>query len=140
MILRRALAASALSLAALVANACDEWPGLDGKSDGGVSGGGTRSEDRSGRLGASCGDSLSSPCNTGLTCVTTFPGGMCTRSCQGDGDCAGGYCILSSLTCYPSCFDDRTCRSGYSCVQQASGRICAPGGTSTTPITDAGTD
>jgi hypothetical protein len=45
-------------------------------------------------------------CTTGLTCNMTFPGGMCTKACAMDGDCAGkggsvGACI--TMLCFASC-------------------------------------
>ena len=45
-------------------------------------------------------------CSTGLTCNMTFPGGMCTKACAMDSDCAGkggsvGACI--TMLCFASC-------------------------------------
>jgi hypothetical protein len=45
-------------------------------------------------------------CATGLTCNMTFPGGMCTKACAGDGDCMGrggsvGACIM--MLCFAAC-------------------------------------
>src|SRR5262249_31342323 len=55
---------------------------------------------------------LGSPCTSdpecaqGLTCNTTFPGGLCTKACTADADCAGkrgsvGACI--NALCFAAC-------------------------------------
>ena len=126
--------------ASLALPACDSWPGLNGEGYNGggsaTAGGGTgRLEDTSGRLGSSCGT-----CQSGLSCVGSFPGGLCTRSCQSSADCAGGLCVLYGydLVCMPTCTSDITCRPGYQCSQADEGQVCSPGGGSS--VVDAGTD
>lgn len=130
-----ALLASLLALLALTA--CDSWPGLE-KTDGGVSNSGaSQLDDTSGRFGSACSNN---PCQSGLTCVASFPNGLCTRACQSNADCAGGVCVPMSagLLCLPTCFNDQTCRPGYSCQSTGDATVCAPGGTSNN--LDAGTD
>jgi hypothetical protein len=56
------------------------------------------------QIGSPC--TTDSECTTGLTCNLTFPGGMCTKACAMDSDCAGkggsvGACI--TMLCFASC-------------------------------------
>lgn len=115
---------------------CDEWPGLEGR-DGGVVSGASQIEDSSGRLGSSC---SGASCQSGLTCFSGFPGGLCSKTCQSNADCSGGVCVASSsgLVCLVTCFNDQTCRPGYACQSTGEATVCAPG--STTSVVDAGTD
>ncbi|RYE85489.1 MAG: hypothetical protein EOO75_16930 [Myxococcales bacterium] len=131
---------ASLGLAAsLLLAACDHWPGFGGEGGTSGVGGTTRLEDTSGRLGSSCGS-----CQGGLTCVTGFPNGVCSKGCQSSSDCQGGLCVLSGydLLCLPRCLSDTSCRPGYRCASADEGSVCAPGGSSTggDPGVDAGTD
>ena len=118
-----------LALAAAVTlPACDHWPGLvDGAPIAGAGtslGGPSQLEDSSGRLGSSCGS-----CQTGLTCSSGYPNGLCTRECQSSADCSGGVCVLEvyPLVCMTSCVSDATCRPGYHCETVSGGSVCVPG-------------
>jgi hypothetical protein len=56
------------------------------------------------QIGSPC--TADTDCTTGLTCNMTFPGGMCTKACAMDSDCAGkggsvGACI--TMLCFASC-------------------------------------
>lgn len=104
--------------------ACDEWPGL-GDGDGGPPAA-SRMEDNSGRLGSSCGSTVT--CNQGLTCLTTAPGGLCTKLCASDADCSGGSCLMAwgGLYCFTTCSSDLMCRSSYSCLSTGMAYVCAP--------------
>jgi hypothetical protein len=56
------------------------------------------------QIGSPC--AADTDCTTGLTCNMTFPGGMCTKACAMDGDCAGkggsvGACLM--MLCFASC-------------------------------------
>ena len=139
----RHLLASGASLGlamSLLAAACDSWPARydGGEVTGGTATGGgtTRLEDTSGRLGSSCGG-----CQSGLTCVSGFPNGLCSKTCQSSADCLGGLCVVSGydLICLPRCSTDATCRPGYQCASADEGTVCAPGGSSA-PVVDAGLD
>lgn len=50
--------------------------------------------------------------------------------CGGPGDCRGGFCIgvgPDKQICSQTCADDNPCPAGYSCVDVAGNRLCAPG-------------
>ena len=56
------------------------------------------------QIGSPC--LVDTDCTAGLTCNMTFPGGMCTKACVMDGDCAGrggsvGACLM--MLCFASC-------------------------------------
>ena len=56
------------------------------------------------QIGSPC--TADTDCTTGLTCNMTFSGGMCTKACAMDSDCAGkggsvGACI--TMLCFASC-------------------------------------
>lgn len=78
-------------------------------------------------LGAAC--SADHHCSTGLTCDTSQPNGMCTRSCKADAECGGGVrwgCF--SGACRTRCnvrspLND--CRASYVCRLQAGKASCA---------------
>ena len=72
---------------------------------------------------------IGGPCNDEFDCVTgtyclrlgSFPGGLCTRNCDGDGDCRGASaCIeIDSGACLLTCETDAECgREGYACMPQ----------------------
>ena len=55
-------------------------------------------------IGSPC--SLDSDCDSSLTCNTTFPGGLCTKTCAADAECGGkqgsvGACI--NALCFAAC-------------------------------------
>jgi hypothetical protein len=130
----------AMVAALALLGACDSWPGLtNAKGDDGLSaGGGTRVEDTSGRLGSACANGAAT-CFSGLECVTDFPGGICTHTCQSDSDCTGAACVLYGtigLLCLPTCTSDQLCRSSYSCTSNGTASVCAPDASSS--LQDAG--
>jgi hypothetical protein len=114
-----------VTVALLAATSCDDWPGI---SDGGAPpAGGTQLEDASGRLGSSCGSSVA--CLGDLTCVTTAPGGLCTKSCTTDADCEQvGSCQYvpewGGPICLKVCQGDAFCRPQYSCQFAGSASVC----------------
>lgn len=117
-----------LLLALLMAAGCDGWPGLEdsGNKEAGAPGT-SQLEDTSGRFGSSC---SGASCQVNLTCVAGLPGGMCTRECQSNADCAGGVCVPTGagLICLPTCLNDQTCRPGYACQSTGDATVCAPAG------------
>jgi hypothetical protein len=123
----RLLSAWSAALASLLVFGCENWPGVS--KDSGFAGVGTRVADTSGAIGSSCGTSVR--CNTGLTCVTRAPDGLCTKNCMSDADCGGGSCQLVSawggLICLKTCVSDQMCREGYSCVSAGTANVCAQG-------------
>jgi serine protease len=83
-----------------------------------------------GGVGAPCGNNLDCVFAADSECITDWPGGYCSRTCD-DGfcgasasceilECAGGACNV----CLASCVSETQCRSG-------SGYICDPYGTCT---------
>jgi hypothetical protein len=138
----RVFAALAGCVLLLIWTGCDNWPGVNGSKDGGVSGGGsTRIEDTSGQIGSACSNGLAT-CSTGLTCIDTFPNGMCTRTCQSNSDCATGVCLSTAkgTLCMKSCLGDQTCRPSYSCISDGTTSACQPGSSQSSSILDAGLD
>jgi len=99
-------------------------------------------------LGEACDGLGSNPdfCSPGLTCYTgtdqqdepeRWPGGYCTKSCNGDGDCKafGGVCVdnysTGSARCQLACDDPKDCRQGYACYSAdvfGGSDSCAPTG------------
>jgi poly-gamma-glutamate synthesis protein (capsule biosynthesis protein) len=83
-----------------------------------------------GWIGGSCASEL--VCGGGV-CAGDYPGGLCTRSC--DGYCpdqvgrAGSFCVADQVgsagMCVSTCDDDQDCREGYRCQQRA--RFGQPG-------------
>lgn len=103
---------------------CDSWPGLSDAGSG-LSGGG-RVEQNDGALGSSC-SSTGVQCNSGLTCVSSAPSGLCTKVCTSDSDCSAysAKCTLAfgGMYCIKTCLSDQMCREGYSCLNS----ICLQG-------------
>ncbi len=62
-------------------------------------------------------------------CLVSFPGGMCTLTCESDGDCPGGSaCVdVQDGVCLMECQEDRDCPGGYECDDEdrfgASGEV-----------------
>lgn len=77
-------------------------------------------------VGTACADSVDCTGDTD-TCLSDpelLPGGYCTRSCAGGGDCPEGSTCLEIGMGQAFCFDDcdpssgmRECRAGYGCAQ-----------------------
>ncbi len=74
-----------------------------------------------------------------------MPGGLCTRTCSGSGDCASGFdCFTWNATneqvCIPLCPSGSSsdCRSGYLCAG-TSDFFCAPDCTTDSQCPDTGT-
>ena len=126
-IMKLALPIVALVAVLPVAGACSNWPGSS--SNDTPLGGAYQIDDTSGALGSSCGSTTA--CNTGLTCVTTAPGGVCTKVCQSNSDCNGGICVWyppwGGLVCFRSCVSDQLCRPLYRCQSTGTDSVCAPG-------------
>lgn len=126
--MKRAFALAALSALVLVP-ACDSWPGLGGAggSDASFASGGTQIDDSTGDVGSSCG-ATAAACQTGLTCDTSYPNGLCTKTCASSADCLGGVCVIqTSFQCFKACTTSATCRTGYSCQDLGFGPACLPG-------------
>ena len=122
----RARALAVMVVGLLTAVSCDHWPGV-GDSDGGPPAAGSQLEDTTGLLGSSCGSTVS--CRGDLTCVTTAPGGLCTKACQSDADCdLVGSCQYvqnwGGQICLKSCSSDQSCRPQYSCQATTTGNVC----------------
>ncbi|MCX5898395.1 MAG: Ig-like domain-containing protein, partial [Proteobacteria bacterium] len=71
-----------------------------------------------GGIGAACGT-----CDPGLSCITSAPGGYCTKSCASNSDCGqGAYCYQlqdeqgqKQALCLDACSANTDCRAGYTC-------------------------
>jgi hypothetical protein len=76
-------------------------------------------------------------CATGL-CLTLKQNlqnkpGVCTQSCTGDPDCAGGRCVdlppgigggNITKVCLAACAADSDCKNGFVCTTSAQGNVC----------------
>lgn len=94
-----------------------------------------------GGIGAACGT-----CAPGLTCITSSPGGYCTKSCASNSDCGqGAYCYQlqdeqgqKQALCLDACSANTDCRAGYTCQGDPGATVCFPGGSSGTTTTTPG--
>jgi len=94
-----------------------------------------------GGIGEACGT-----CAPGLTCITSAPGGYCTKSCSSNSDCGqGAYCYQvqaeqgqNQALCLDACSANTDCRAGYTCQGDPGATVCFPGGSSSTTTTIPG--
>jgi hypothetical protein len=94
-----------------------------------------------GGIGAACGT-----CDSGLTCITSAPGGYCTKACASNSDCGqGAYCCQlqdeqgqKQTLCLDACNSNTDCRAGYTCQGDPGATVCFPGGSSGTTTTTPG--
>jgi len=123
------------AIGVMLFGACSPWPGI-GDGEQGLSGA-SRISDPSGNIGSECGSAVT--CLTGLTCVKTFPGGMCSKSCGSTKDCTKVVCqyYSGSLLCLPTCYSDQMCRDGYTCVPNGEVSVCIPGRRGDAGVPDA---
>jgi hypothetical protein len=119
----------------MLTGACSPWPGI-GNGEQGLSGA-SRISDTSGNIGSECGSAVT--CATGLTCVKSFPNGMCTKNCASNKDCTKGVCqyYSGSLLCLPTCYSDQMCRDGYVCTPNGEVSVCVPGTRADAGVLDA---
>ena len=93
------------------------------------------SSDVSRELGARCDDG--DDCDARCLPPADFPGGFCSISCEGDGDCPSdaGCVDLEGGVCLFQCADDAACRflgEGWACASVAERgsteevMVCAP--------------
>ena len=132
------LNATTLFAAFALSTACSPAPGTDSGTDGAVmtdNGPGTdaaadvhadvRTDSGSSNLFHQC--AVNADCGGGgLTCLTIFPGGLCTRRCTSNSACGStGVCEsnLAGGTCLPSCTEDglECDQYGGSCIPVAAG-------------------
>jgi hypothetical protein len=78
-------------------------------------------------LGGACGGDTD--CQVGLFCVGDDPGGQCTKSCSGDGQCGAGNICNPEGKCYPVCTTSSDCPRAatdprYGCIGSAPRRFC----------------
>ncbi len=86
---------------------------------------------------SACGPTVGDACTTnndcgGATCLqgATTPGGYCTTSCQGGGNCPNGSACVqlsgqgNSRTCLLLCTAGQQCRAGYTCDLRDGARVC----------------
>ncbi len=101
-----------------------------GPSEGGNGNAGSGNMSGARALGAAC--QSNDDCDTGL-CVTGLPGGYCSNTCSGAGDCGpNGSCWnlgAPEQLCLKNCTEDSQCRGsdGYVCDSDGT---CYPGGNS----------
>src|SRR5688572_29484685 len=75
-----------------------------------------------------------SECDNAQTCLTTAPGGYCTKGCAVEGtaqDCPGGTVCAShgtQLLCSMVCQNQENCREQYECngITGSSIKACRP--------------
>lgn len=91
--------------------------------------------------GSACGKSsvgnpctVSTDCDPGQTCLTSAPGGYCSKGCSAEGtsvDCPGGTVCASfagALMCSAVCQQQSDCRAEYECngLTGSSVKACRP--------------
>ncbi|OIP36971.1 MAG: hypothetical protein AUK47_14445 [Deltaproteobacteria bacterium CG2_30_63_29] len=79
-----------------------------------------------GSIGASC--AADGDCDAGLTCMTNFVFGYCSKACVSDGDCGSdGACIDQgggTMRCMDGCTNNSQCRFSYSCTVRDGSGVC----------------
>lgn len=73
-------------------------------------------------LFGSCGTDHECIYAAGAKCLTTFPGGLCTRRCDNTSQCGSGVCVMN--VCLPACGSDNCAGLGGMCINE--GPYCVP--------------
>jgi hypothetical protein len=78
-------------------------------------------------LGGACASDLD--CRVGLMCIGDDPGGQCTKTCAGDGDCGNGALCNTESKCYIACNASADCPRAasdprYGCTGDPPRRFC----------------